>query len=569
MCDFIVASNDLKEKNLIGREYSTIISLGSKWWLYLNCSEYQEYILKEGKVYLLGDVVGDIKNGSLENIVLNTKGCFYLVAFINNILSVSSCVFSILPVYYSEKSLLVSSSLSTLKQLFGSEEKINKRFILETTLFNYPFFNHTIYQGINLLPANSILQLDRKGLKLKKILYIEALYSTPLKYNKKVLSELAEQFISLTDQYIPKENSVISFTGGFDGRTLVSCGLYHRKKFTTFSFGKPENDDVYIPRKNADEIGVPYQFFDLGSEEYIQKEYSRYAYAVTRNTGGLNGYLYPHFLYAAKRVSQASDFMITGYCGSELFRAAHITGAITSKALFDVFNAKNEKALRNLLYNSQNLSILELNQFKTELEDLTDDIILYKQRIPNGLNKNQQLYLFVFEEIFRKVFGHLIKEQFRYIKVRVPYLDLEFIKALLGTDLAGVNNDFFTNNPLKRFKGQLLYAEIIRKTNPVIYQQITGKGYKPSDLLEFPGKLNIFYPFLKKRIVRKIKRKNLDNLGIISGVQENRNDFKNIIRNDYFNNNKLFESIINLTADTHEYKRDTILNALSISQLMQ
>ena len=83
MLDFIVASNDLKEKNLIGREYSIIIPLGSKWQLYLNCSYYQEYDAEEGKAYLLGDVIGDIKNGSLENIVLNTRGCFYLVAFIN------------------------------------------------------------------------------------------------------------------------------------------------------------------------------------------------------------------------------------------------------------------------------------------------------------------------------------------------------------------------------------------------------------------------------------------------------------------------------------------------------
>jgi len=82
------------------------------------------------------------------------------------------------------------------------------------------------------------------------------------------------------------------------------------------------------------------------------------------------------------------------------------------------------------------------------------------------LTKNQKFYVFVFEEVFRKYFGAEIINQFKYIKNRTPFLDMAFLKAILRTELAGIHSEFFEHNPVKRYKGQILYAHIINKTYP-------------------------------------------------------------------------------------------------------
>jgi hypothetical protein len=54
-------------------------------------------------------------------------------------------------------------------------------------------------------------------------------------------------------------------------------------------------------------------------------------------------------------------------------------------------------------------------------------------------------------------------------------------------------------NPLRRFKGQVLYASVIRKAAPHLGRFVTDKGYSPDDLLSMSGKLRITGIYLRKR----------------------------------------------------------------------
>ena len=99
-----------------------------------------------------------------------------------------------------------------------------------------------------------------------------------------------------------------------------------------------------------------------------------------------------------------------------------------------------------------------------------------------------------------KYFGSEIIMQSYFVKNRSPYLDPVFIKYLLTTKYAGVYSKFFTHNPIKRFKGQLPYAYIIKNSFPQLLQMMTGKGYRPMDLLSQFGKLRL--------VLNKLSRKN-------------------------------------------------------------
>jgi len=111
--------------------------------------------------------------------------------------------------------------------------------------------------------------------------------------------------------------------------------------------------------------------------------------------------------------------------------------------------------------------------------------------------------LFVFEELFRKYFGAEIVNQFKCLKNRTPFLDIEFLKALFKTELSGIYSEFFEHNPFKRYKGQVLYAHIIRKAYPDFGKIMTDKDYKPDDLINIFGKFNILEGYLKQKVFKK------------------------------------------------------------------
>ena len=90
-------------------------------------------------------------------IINNLYGHYYFILLdkTNNTLYTGNSLFSILPVYYTEtnKGLRISNDPLTIQKKEGSD-KYNKRFLLENILFNYPLFNQSFIEGVNLLPAN-------------------------------------------------------------------------------------------------------------------------------------------------------------------------------------------------------------------------------------------------------------------------------------------------------------------------------------------------------------------------------------------------------------------------------
>ena len=104
----------------------------------------------------------------------------------------------------------------------------------------------------------------------------------------------------------------------------------------------------------------------------------------------------------------------------------------------------------------------------------------------------------MFEEVFRKYFGAELANQFRFIKNRTPFLDIDFVRAILSTSLAGIHSEFFEHNPFRRYKGQMLYAHIIRKAYPPFGMIATDKGYRPADLLSLSGTGNIVKGYIRK-----------------------------------------------------------------------
>ena len=90
--------------------------------------------------------------------------------------------------------------------------------------------------------------------------------------------------------------------------------------------------------------------------------------------------------------------------------------------------------------------------------------------------------------------------QLGIIKNRTPFLDRVFLKELMRTVYAGIHSEFFEGNPSRRYKGQVMYARIIRKACPQLGKLMTDKGYNPDDLLSVSGKLHIARGYMRKQL---------------------------------------------------------------------
>jgi len=475
---------------------------------------------------------------------------------------VSSCLFSILPLYYYQgnNTTFISNRAGLIVQTIGKTWKVNKKFLVEQALFNYSFQNECIYEEIKLLPTNSLLTLDN-GLRIEKYFNISDHYCSEPKSIKDSIEPLRDLFIAETEKYFSIEKSAISFTSGYDGRTLLACSRYHKKKFDTYSFGAADNDDIVIPRDSARKLNIPFQALIL-DEDYAQNDFFPTGIELMDLTDGNNNFLQVHHLYSAKRLAKDHDCLLNGMFGSELFRALHISGQVTSKELVSLFMLDNVDELIVTLKNSPKLNYFNKELIADPLGQVLEEVARYKSETgKSGRDKNQQFYSYIFEEAFRKYFGSIIAPQMKYINVRSPFLNFNFIKELLNSKLAGVNNDFFTHNPLKRFKGQLLYAKVIEKTDKELFIEKTAKGYSPKAMLSYLGRMTIAYNFLRNKLVYKLVPIKSNNLKIISGFEKNKSNFVADCPNPLFSANSLKNTFIRkLTVSD----RDAYVRSLSM-----
>ena len=432
------------------------------------------------------------------------KGTFYLISLDkrNNKLEVYNSMLSILPVYYyrSDSDLLVSSRMDLIIACSGKPIYLNKRCLLERLLFGYSLFDLSPWEDINMLSTNSFLRINKGEVQEIKHTYLMDFFvSSPLGW-KKGLDYLSDLFISESTDYLPDKPYFASFTGGLDSRSLVALSFGLGRKFSAYSYGGEEDNDIQIPQNIANILGLNYYPFILDSN-YARDQYlesTRKSTAISE--GGLR-WSRSHYNMIAQKLSTFADHVVTGNFGSELFRTMRLPGNMISEHIFDIFDNIQDGELADKIRRSPRLDILRDSEFKSELEELTEIVVNYRRDFPVQFTANQKFYYYLLTEVFRKYFGPEIIVQKHYLYNRTPYLDFGFISELLKSELSGANGTFRNNNPISRFRGQALYPEIIRKTYPGLMKFGLDRGYSPNDLKSWGGKTRIVAHYLKRRII--------------------------------------------------------------------
>lgn len=517
-------------------------------------------IILSSKLYTNKDNVYYLGNDS------NREGYQYIISINYEKLIIKCEKFGLSPIFYyhENSSIYVSSCISLIVDKIKGSVKlsINKRYILEQNLFNYALFNISLYNEIKLVPSNHHLEISDQII-LNKIFNVEDLFCNSIVSGKKISGHLVDLFISLNEKKI-LNNDLITFTSGFDGRSLLSLALSSKKNVQTTSFGSRKNPDIILPQFQSKLLGLIHIPILLDDENY-GNSFSVLAKNIIRDSAGASNLMQIHWSYGASILQNSSNTIITGIFGSELFRAAHVTGQFISPVLVNFFKYKKDKLWIDSIKNASSIHLLNNQEFKNEFQSLFDELSEYKKKLTD-LTVNQALYKYVLEESFRKFFGiQFIVPMRKYLNVINPFIDIAFIKELFKTDLAGVNNPFFTHNPFVRLKGQLFYAELIGRTSSKIDMLSTGKGYRPKDLRTFHGKIRIASNYTKERLKRKLYYQDLDNLGIVSNAsrfikEREINQYSNLFNSRYIENIMKSETWIH-----NELVRNKLLEAISIN----
>lgn len=495
------------------------------------------------------------------NELLITGGNYYCIYYqaSTNKLQVFTGFLNIMPIYYFESGETINIA-SKPDLIAGNSEfsfPVNNEFVLEKLLFNYSFTNTSIYNGIIMLKGNHYLQIDEYGLNEIQHTDILDWVAKETISTKNATSNMVDLLNERIDAYLPNEEFYLSFTGGFDGRTILSRALDTNKSLRAYSFGVTNAPDVTIPLRQSERLGVNFTPFYLDSKEYIDNSMV-YGLEMVDASAGLSNFARAHYVYAAKKISKTNKYIVTGNFGSELFRAFHNTGVMVSPFLFGLFTNSNIDQFLDQ-YEYPELEILNPDEFKDELINLKN--ILSKSKVfkKEGFTKNQIFYKYVFEDIFRKYFGAEITMQTKYLYNRTPFIDYTLIKELLKTELAGIYSEFYENNPMKRLKGQLLYARCIKSNSSQLYQMKTGKGYAPKSIVIPAGKIYLFWNLLNKKIAkRKLPQ---DEFGVSNAFTYNQKYIRKIASETNYLNRRLLEKALrNQAVDLNN-----IINAISLS----
>ncbi len=110
--------------------------------------------------------------------------------------------------------------------------------------------------------------------------------------------------------------------------------------------------------------------------------------------------------FAARRLSEGHDIIITGNFGSEIFRAPHIAGSVISSNLITLFTEQDPGKAFKAIEESSEFMVLNRDSFRSDWESLKSDIISLPCYNPlySGLTRNQRFYLFCLRGNLQKVF---------------------------------------------------------------------------------------------------------------------------------------------------------------------
>lgn len=459
------------------------------------------------------------------------KGSYVIIDFDENgrVISAYTDFLNVLPLYYAfnGENLIISSNTAMMLKRSWIDKTPDRLALTMQHLFDYMLGECYFVKGIRRMENARHYKFGSDGLTKQVYWDVQKLKHDKLLPRRESLDLLGKQLKKNVNLYANYAHPVlVSLTGGFDGRANVAMLEREPESFKCYSYGMPGSKQIRVPQMVSDHIGINYEpvYLDddfIGQYELLSEQASYFSNGTAPIGFGDRPYAY-------SRLNRYSDTIITGLFGSEILRPLHNNQIQVNDQSFAIFLNKDlRKGLKNALNNLKGFSFsdVDLNDYEEDLYFFLKEHYFDKYQ---GYDKITRFFFFIIQEGIRKYFSQEVSLERVFVTTKIPYFDMDFVELIYQTTWAGMYNGFLGESKLKRRKGQLLYAHIMKKYMPQIMEVEMDRGYKPKALL---------YPFPFNYMV----------IGL--GVLQAKKYMKNAGGNDTFKTEKWAKSILYQIAD--------------------
>jgi hypothetical protein len=392
--------------------------------------------------------------------------------------------FGISPFYYALDGarFIFSTSLAAAAACLSRRPEIDPAAVAELALFNYPLSDRTYCKDIHMLCPAEVVRVDRGGVRRETYWDVWTLYDVPLLPKREAWETGATLFHRTVNDLAAEQARVrVSFTSGFDSRAVLSVLEKEPADVLGYSFGIPGSLNVEIPRRIAQEMGLP--FAPIALDSAYEQVFGDYALRALMLSDCLSTAERANYPYAFERLADFSPVVITGLFGSELMRTFQNVGHIVSANLVRLNLAGDPSAeLGRIMAAPGAVGYFATEVLSQTIREVETDVAGVFERF-GDLPCDRRFYMLLLTEGLRKYFGAEVHMERPWGVNRFPFLDDEFVEFAFRAPFAGVHSRTIRPTIGNRFHSQYFYAYVISKYRPDLLRAPTDHGHSPKDLL--------------------------------------------------------------------------------------
>lgn len=432
---------------------------------------------------------------------------------ISNTLKVILDPLGLKPIYLFEQECCkyLSSSLWLLSKI---SKTLDYNSIAESIFFGYNITNKTIFKNIYQLENGTELIIENDKINTNKYFSIIQFISTkPSKYS---YEELRIIFNNVVLKRINEKNSekdiIVTLTGGYDGRAVLSSVYYCGRNFKTFSFGMKNGENTLIPELIANKLGFEHHSIYL--EDSFIKEYFNNAISTLILSDGNLSFEQQSTLYTFKKLKffLSNSILLTGLLAGEILGPIHLKHDYFNEHYFNLV-LNNEDLNENYLEIHDDLKIIGKEFFKKHNDYLIHIINERKKQLSEIINQKQISHLNYYLDLinlgFRKFYGMQMHLQRFYAENLPVFYDLDILKYILITNYHNRFKNSF-KSLYHRWQSRIPQAYIACKNYPPLGKIILDRGFTPEYLLNPIKKYLTILPYLKRKYATKTLHPDFD-----------------------------------------------------------
>ncbi len=460
--DFVISNNKMswlrKEIN-ISKDISVYYNTSNK-------IKERELIYDDREITVLADAniafINQIKSNSftqkniesaIENLI---NGYILLIDKNDKNIYLYTDIFGFYHLFYLNRNdkIIVSNNYNDLIEY--SHKKLDYYAFLDVVLFNYTLLDRTPLKDIKRVKGGSFVRIaENSTLKIES----KFNYADNFTYNE--LSKADEVQISnyitdaLSKNLASKENNILTMTGGFDSRILLSALCNQNLRFESITFGQKGNIEIETIKPFMNRFSSHHELIDL-DEKYVKnidstlRDYLNYTLDCPVSLD------LPHYLFVKNNIPSSN--LITGFMGGEILSGQSIGAQVTfTEFAGDLLTTKNIDDLKQkFLDKVSDLKILNKDKIEPLLSDYLKSLeeYLYQEDHINILK-------FLINEKYAKFFGAINKVFKNHSNIVVPFIDKNILDMILNSNISFLKKKQFQKNPLPNFKVKTLQAKMV------------------------------------------------------------------------------------------------------------